>query len=354
MPAASKSRLRRTRRAPSSDHIEEEDVPSQQRADDVDNEDSEVDVQPVRKATVKKEKKHKINRAATEAPVAGPSKPNNDNDDEDEDVDDGRIDLENFRDQPLDKKDGAKLHGIAQDWEMIRKQIHQSSFRLVKDVAISLADVMEVGESGEALGEVDSIMKKLLDIDQEMRSHEETLSNLHQALMRGEVVEDVLETYENEVKRRVGEHENKTTRQKYASNDVYVEFKQGIYEVQNPGEMIPPINDLVPKENGDPSDDEDELEVGGVTQDYKCPITLVILEEPMTSTLCGHSYSRAAIQEFLRAGRTGQLCPASGCNKRITMDQLRVDKELEKRIKIAMRRLRQREESEEDDDEVIE
>ncbi|KAG6376960.1 hypothetical protein JVT61DRAFT_995 [Boletus reticuloceps] len=355
MPAASKSRHRRARRAPSSDHIEEEDDPSQKRADDVDNEDSEEDVQPltVRKVTVKKEKKQRINRAATEAPVAGPSNANNDND-EDEDVDDGRIDIENFRDQPLDKKDGAKLHGIAQDWEMIRKQIHQSSFRLVKDVAISLADVMEVGESGEALGEVDSIMKKLLDIDQEMRSHEETLSNLHQALIRGEVVEDVLETYENEVKRRVGEHENKTTRQKYASNDVYVEFKQGIYEVQNPGEMIPPINDLVQREDGDPSDDEDELEVGGVTQDYKCPITLVILEEPMTSTLCGHSYSRAAIQEFLRAGRTGQLCPASGCNKRITMDNLRVDKELEKRIKIAMRRQRQREESEEDDDEVIE
>jgi hypothetical protein len=31
-------------------------------------------------------------------------------------------------------------------------------------------------------------MKKLLDIDQEMRSHEDTLNNLHQALMRGEVV----------------------------------------------------------------------------------------------------------------------------------------------------------------------
>lgn len=40
----------------------------------------------------------------------------------------------------------------------------------------------------KALDEVDAIMKKLLDIDQEMRSHEETLNNVHQALMRGEVV----------------------------------------------------------------------------------------------------------------------------------------------------------------------
>lgn len=204
MPAATKSRNRRVRRAPSSDHIEEEDDPSQRHADDVDNdEDSEGDVQPVRKTTaVKKEKKPRINRGDTEAPTAGPSNANRNDDDDD----DGRIDIQNFHDQPLDRKEGAKLHGIAQDWEMIRKQIHQSSFRLVKDVAISLAEVIEVGEAGEvgavisrcfvvneypvskALDEVDAIMKRLLDIDQEMRSHEETLTNLHQALMRGEVV----------------------------------------------------------------------------------------------------------------------------------------------------------------------
>lgn len=145
MPAASKSRKKRTRRAPSSD-IEEENDPSQQRADDVDNDDdSGEDAQPVRKTvSVKKEKKSRINRADSEAPVAGPSNANNQYDD-----DDNRIDIENFHDQPLDKKEGAKLHGIAQDWEMIRKQIHQSSFRLVKDVAISLADVMEGDEAAE-------------------------------------------------------------------------------------------------------------------------------------------------------------------------------------------------------------
>jgi len=40
----------------------------------------------------------------------------------------------------------------------------------------------------KALDEVDAIMKKLLDIDQEMRSHEDTLNNLYQTLVRGEVV----------------------------------------------------------------------------------------------------------------------------------------------------------------------
>jgi hypothetical protein len=36
-------------------------------------------------------------------------------------------------------------------------------------------------------------------------------------------------------------------------------------------------------ENGDDSDDDDDLEVGGFTQVYTCPITLVPLENPVTS-----------------------------------------------------------------------
>ena len=40
-------------------------------------------------------------------------------------------------------------------------------------------------------------------------------------------------------------------------------------------------------EGGDASDDEEDLEVGGVTQDYKCPISLTTLVNPMTSYVTG-------------------------------------------------------------------
>ena len=36
-------------------------------------------------------------------------------------------------------------------------------------------------------------------------------------------------------------------------------------------------------EPGDVSDSDDDIEVGGVTQDYKCPLTLTPLEDPLTS-----------------------------------------------------------------------
>lgn len=36
-------------------------------------------------------------------------------------------------------------------------------------------------------------------------------------------------------------------------------------------------------EDGDESDDDDDIQVGGVTQDYKCPISLTMFVNPMTS-----------------------------------------------------------------------
>ena len=36
-------------------------------------------------------------------------------------------------------------------------------------------------------------------------------------------------------------------------------------------------------EDGDDSDDEDDVQIGGITQDYKCPLTLTHLVNPLTS-----------------------------------------------------------------------
>lgn len=138
MPAASSTRRRaaRARRAPSDDHIEEGE-PTQHNNVDLDIGDE--DETPTQRSVKKEKKKDKKGKAM--CTDVGPP--------EESDDDDGIIDIENFRDHPLDRKDGTKLQGIAQDWELIRKQIHLSSFSLVKDVSISLADVMEVGQSAQ-------------------------------------------------------------------------------------------------------------------------------------------------------------------------------------------------------------
>lgn len=60
-------------------------------------------------------------------------------------------------------------------------------------------------------------------------------------------------------------------------------------DIENPGQGMPPVSQFLPKEDGDDSDEED-FEMGGVSQDYNCPITLKPLLDPVTSYVLSHSY----------------------------------------------------------------
>jgi SUMO ligase MMS21 Smc5/6 complex component len=94
-------------------------------------------------------------------------------------------------------------------------------------------------------------------------------------------------------------------------------------------------------EDGDVSDDDDdEVQIGGATQDFKCPLTLRLMEDALTSRVCKHSFSTAAIHEFLKRGP--QKCPASGCQHRISKADLYEDKALRIRVRAAQRRAEMR------------
>lgn len=45
-------------------------------------------------------------------------------------------------------------------------------------------------------------------------------------------------------------------------------------------------------EDGDDSDDDDDVQIGGVTQDYKCPLSLTILVDPLTSCVTAQMLSK--------------------------------------------------------------
>ena len=125
MPAASssrrktmpKSRLSRNRE-PSSDGIEEDS--SQRRIeegedeDDVDN-DNDDDEPPVRSSRVKKEKLSKANRRSRRPA-------DDENDEQVNEEHEGRIDVANFKDQPLARSAATTFTGVMSDWNTIRKQ----------------------------------------------------------------------------------------------------------------------------------------------------------------------------------------------------------------------------------------
>jgi len=79
--------------------------------------------------------------------------------------------------------------------------------------------------------------------------------------------------------------------------------------------------------------------------------TLPILIITNFRKICKHSYSRASITEYLTRGV--KICPATGCNKKITMGDLKEDKALERKVKEHARREAMRAEDEDVDAEII-
>ena len=51
-------------------------------------------------------------------------------------------------------------------------------------------------------------------------------------------------------------------------------------------EPMPPLTSFIPREEDDASDDDD-FEMGGTTQNYRCPITLQPFVNPVTRSVRG-------------------------------------------------------------------
>jgi E3 SUMO-protein ligase NSE2 len=88
---------------------------------------------------------------------------------------------------------------------------------------------------------------------------------------------------------------------------------------------------------------DDDIVVDQEIQSLKCPITLTLLEKPVRSTNCVHVYSLDAIKELVRQGRGKCECPVAGCAAEVTMDGIREDKVMARKIREEMAREEERE-----------
>jgi len=172
-----------------------------------------------------------------------------------------------------------------------------------------------------------------------------------------EETSDVVDLYAAGVEKKLDEWRTKTTRQKLIStNDSpYAQFRQRIYEVQNPGEAMPPMTEFISREEGD-DDDDDDLAIGGATQNYNCTLTLLPMTKPLRSKLCKHVFSEDGIRSYFKDGRR-KMCPGAGCSREQVLSDYVLDKDFARQVQAHMRReKRKADEREEDDDdgEIIE
>ncbi|THV05248.1 hypothetical protein K435DRAFT_745498 [Dendrothele bispora CBS 962.96] len=334
MPARRKSH----RREASSD-IEDGQSSQVVARDDVD-EDGEDQLQPPTR-TVASSKKGR-GRAAAEEEAPAPN----------ENINVERIDVTNFQDQPLRKEDVLKISGLARDWQLVADTISKAG-PVFGSVGVSLADASNDETTKKSLISLENLLKGFIDTQAEMRLHAEVLEDIGQEVAQSTQIDNAIERYENGVSEKKEGYSKKTSRQKYAKDETYKSFKADLYEVDHPGAAMPPVTDFIPQEAGDDSDDDDDLEIGGITQDYKCPLTLMPLKNPVTSEICGHSFSHDAIKEMFRNSRGAKKCPAAGCNKAFNITNCKPNPALEKKIKLYERRQKRKEEAQ-DAEEVVE
>ncbi|PWN47950.1 hypothetical protein IE53DRAFT_389887 [Violaceomyces palustris] len=185
-------------------------------------------------------------------------------------------------------------------------------------------------------------MRGLIDLQAEIKLRRQAIEDIKQKLEQGDPIYDSPQRYKSCTEQALSEYRQRTSRTKYAQNPAYMQFREQIWEVSQTGAM-PPITDLVPAEPGDEADSDEDLVVGGVMQDYKCPLSARILEDPLSSTVCKHSYSRREVMEYLAGNGGTARCPATGCDKVITRQNLKENRELRKRVAAYERREEERE-----------
>jgi hypothetical protein len=115
------------------------------------------------------------------------------------------------------------------------------------------------------------------------------------------------------------------------------------------------------RHSADDDDDDDDLQIineqsqANEEKHVKCPITGMFFTEPLKSKNCGHTYSKAGIEQMLRARKF--RCPIPGCtNNYLSREQLEVDVEMEMRVERFKRNqerqeIKRRRIAEEDDEE---
>ncbi|KLO17306.1 hypothetical protein SCHPADRAFT_846776 [Schizopora paradoxa] len=369
-----RNRRSRARREPSSDRIEEDPTQDENQEDVDENGNASEEEQPRRRGSAQQKPQKKVKKEKTRRSARTQDEDGNEEggdgaeatapaDNNEEEVDEGAwLDLDNFKNQPLSRQtDGLVIAGIAKEWDRFVGNWERSAMTMAPQVAEAMAEVGE-GRGNEkdlALKELEKMdikMREFVDTAAEIQAHYDMLLDIRNQVAR-EDTSDVLDLYNDGVQKKKEEWAGKTTRQKLISkNDSpYQLFRQRIYEVQHPGEAMPPMTEFISREEGDDSDDED-LAVGGVSQNFKCTLTLLPMEKPLRSRVCKHVFSEDGIRSYFADGKR-KTCPGAGCSREQMLSDYVPDNEFVRQVKAYVRREKRMAEEREDDDddtEVIE
>ncbi|KAI8075656.1 zinc-finger of the MIZ type in Nse subunit-domain-containing protein [Thamnidium elegans] len=173
---------------------------------------------------------------------------------------------------------------------------------------------------------MDVNFKELMDLDNRVRNQTLTMRALADRIMSGEKIKDIMVPYEQVQKSFEDEWNNNEKR--YNASEKYSAFRQNIWNIHHPDEIMPSLDE----------NEDDDIVMGSTKISLRCPLTTAWLQDPVTSNLCKHTFSRAAITDLLRQSGGSVPCPIPGCNKRIIPLCLIADDIMAERVRRARAR----------------
>jgi hypothetical protein len=187
-------------------------------------------------------------------------------------------------------------------------------------------------------GEVERALKELGQWDKkdQERFEEERRKVMHLALISDERLR-LLEEFAGLEKKANCEQEALEEIWRKIDDSSVPPKSGGEYETEIRSTLGMPKTTETSNEKNDDEEDE-ELAVVGRPSDggLKCPLTCKFLEDPVKNKVCGHAYSKAAIQAHLAICKD---CPVAGCgNRHVQMSDLKADVELTQLVRRQKRR----------------
>ncbi|KAG4218539.1 hypothetical protein PC116_g32981, partial [Phytophthora cactorum] len=152
------------------------------------------------------------------------------------------------------------------------------------------------------------------------------------------------------------DYASKTPYEKYGTNNDYIGFKRMWHDAVY-GRGNKPLPDATKwfSQNGgedEGDDDDDDLIVAEEHLGIYCPLSMVVMKDPYTSTKCKHTFEKDSIVQFLRAQHGRARCPQTGCNKEVTISDFHPDPVMLRKIKrqLASQRANMAEDDEDEDE----
>ncbi|KAH9808916.1 hypothetical protein DFH28DRAFT_1087059 [Melampsora americana] len=207
--------------------------------------------------------------------------------------------------------------------------------------------------------EIEKVNQEILELIETMKILEfrnELLSDLREMIFHSTSLQsspNLIKEFKKKFETQLAHWNSLSTRQKFASNPSFKEFRQALWTARGLSDVMPSVKSYLPMEEGDSEDDSDdeELAIGGGIQTYKCPLCIKFLTNPYRSKLCRHAFCQTCFdQHLLQNNSTVVPCPQSGCHQSLTRNDLELDERFMAEIKRAKRRMERQEEEQQDEE----